>query len=129
MRFTFLAVAFLTSVGCQSPVAPRVVGTWGGTQASLILDPSGGTVSYPCGAGTVDSTWSFTSDGRFTGSGLHYFGGGPAPAQGRQPHPARYTGQVAGDNLDLSVILTDVNQTLGPFRLVRGGPVVRELCV
>ena len=129
MRLTFLAVSFLAIIGCNSPVAPVVVGNWGGTQVSLVLAPSGGTVGYQCGAGTVDSTWSFTSDGRFTGSGLHYFGGGPAPAQGRQPHPARYTGQVSGDVLDLTVILTDVNQTLGPFRLVRGGPVVRELCV
>ena len=128
MRLSLLFVPLLAVIGCTSPTAPAVAGNWGGTQASLILARSGGTVSYQCGAGTIDSTWSLTTDGRFAGTGLHYFGGGPVPVQGRPPRPARYEGQVDGDVLTLTVVLTDAGQTLGPFRLLRGGPVVRELC-
>lgn len=129
MRLPLLAFSLLAAIGCASPTLPDLSGEWGGTQASMVLAPSGGTLSYACGAGTIDSAWSLASDGRFTASGLHYFGGGPLPPQGRPPHPARYSGQVDGDVLMLTVVLTDLSQTLGPFRLIRGGPVLHELCV
>ena len=117
------------AIGCSSPTAPSVLGSWGGTEASLTLARSGGALSYACGAGTIDSTWRLTPGGEFTGSGQHFFGGGPMPVQGRPPHPARYTGLVDGDQLTLTVTLTDLIQTLGPFHLVRGGPPVLEQCV
>jgi hypothetical protein len=116
-------------VGCVSLTAPAVVGTWGGTQASLALDRTGGALTYPCGAGTIDSTWTLSGSGAFSASGQHFFGGGPEPAQGRPPHPARYTGQVNGALLTLVVTVLDLNETLGPFTLVRGGPPVHEICV
>jgi hypothetical protein len=128
MRVSTLLVG-LVALGCFSPTAPDVLGTWGGQDASLVLSTSGGTVSYPCGAGTIDSGWTLSAGGRFVASGEHFFGGGPLPPQGRPPHPARYVGQVEGHNLTLAVTLTDLNQTLGPFYLVRGGPVVVEQCV
>jgi len=121
--------AWALIVGCGSPTAASILGDWGGSQASLTLARSGGTLSYPCGAGTIDSGWSIAADGRFTASGRHYFGGGPVPSQGRPPHPATYTGSVAGDDLTLTVTLIDLEQKLGPFHLVRGGPPVPEQCV
>ena len=116
------------AMGCSSPTALAVLGSWGGKEASLVLTPSGGALSYACGAGTVDSAWMFSDARQFLASGQHFFGGGPAPPQGHPPHPARYTGQVEGDVFTLSVTLTDLNQSLGPFHLVRGGPTVEELC-
>ena len=121
-------VVLLLALGCSSPTAPAVLGSWGGTQASLVLTPAGGTLSYACGAGTVDSAWMLSDAGRFLASGQHFFGGGPVPPQGHPPHPARYTGQVQGDVFTLSVTLSDLNQSLGPFHLVRGGPTVEEVC-
>lgn len=123
-----IALVLLT-LGCTSTTLPDVVGEWGGTQASMTLGPSGGTLNYQCGAGTIDSAWSLAAGGRFTASGRHYFGGGPLPSEGRPPHPARYTGQVEGRVLMLTVVLTDLSQTIGPFRLIGGGPVVHELCL
>ena len=117
------------ALACSSPTAPDVLGSWGGTEASLVLTSSGGAISYACGSGTIDSGWTLSRTGQFVASGQHFFGGGPVPPQGRPPHPARYMGQVQGDDLTLTVTLTDLNQTLGPFHLVRGGPVVVELCV
>ena len=116
------------ALGCCSPIAPALLGSWGGTEASLVLTSSGGTLSYVCGAGTVDSAWTLSDAGQFLASGQHFFGGGPVPPQGRPPHPARYTGQVQGDVFTLAVTLSDLNQSLGPFHLVRGGPTVEELC-
>jgi hypothetical protein len=127
MRISRLAL--LLALGCSSITRPEVVGSWGGSEASLVLTPSGGSLNYPCGAGTIDSAWTVGPDGQFAASGLHYFGGGPVPPQGRPPHPARYSGEMRGDDLLLTVTLTDLGETLGPFHLVRGGPAVQEQCV
>lgn len=116
-------------LGCASPTAVNMLGSWGGREASLTLELSGGSLSYPCGAGTIDSAWTLGADGQFSGTGEHFFGGGPMPVQGRPPHPARYAGTLDGDKLTLSVTLIDLDQTLGPFHLVRGGPPVLEQCV
>ncbi len=128
MRLSTLALLGL-ALACASPTAPTIVGDWGGQQASLTLTISGGTAAYQCGAGTIDSAWTITSDGQFSALGVHYFGGGPVPQGGTPPHPARYSGQVDGQFLTLTVFVTDLQQTLGPFRLIRGGPAVHELCV
>jgi hypothetical protein len=50
------------------------------------------------------------------------------PPQGHPPHPARYSGQVNGDDLTLTVTLSDLSQSLGPFHLIRRGPAVLEQC-
>jgi hypothetical protein len=117
------------AVACSSPTAPGAEGTWGGTEASLSLTRSGGTLSYACGAGTIDSAWTLTRDGRFAATGQHFFGGGPVPPQGHPPHPARYSGQMRDADLVLTITLTDLGQTLGPYRLTRGGPEVFEQCL
>jgi len=128
MRILTLALLSV-ALACFSPTAPEALGTWGGQEASLVLTTSGGQVAYACGAGTIDSAWTISRAGQFAASGQHFFGGGPVPPQGRPPHPAHYSGQVQGNDLTLTVTLTDLNQTLGPFHLVRGGPAVVEQCV
>lgn len=116
-------------LSCSAPTAPEAQGDWGGPDASLSLSRAGGTLSYTCGAGTVDPAWDLSRDGRLTATGQHFFGGGPVPAAGRPGHPARYSGRIEGNTLVLAVTLLDLGQTLGPFRLVRGGPRVQELCL
>jgi hypothetical protein len=128
MRISTLVLLPL-ALGCYSPTAPDALGTWGGQEASLVLAASGGELSYACGAGTVDAGWTLSREGQFVASGEHFFGGGPVPPQGRPPHPARYSGRVQGDDFTLTVTLTDLKQTLGPFHLVRGGPSVFEQCL
>ena len=116
-------------LSCSAPTAPEAEGDWGGPDASLSLSRAGGMLNYTCGTGTMDSAWVLGRDGRLTATGEHFFGGGPLPPAGRPPHPARYSGSVEGDTLVLTVTVTDLVQTLGPFRLVRGGPRVQELCL
>ena len=117
------------AAACSSPTAPIAEGTWGGSEVSLTLTRSGGTLSYQCGAGTIDSSWTLTRDGHLVATGQHFFGGGPVPPQGHPPHPAQYIGQIRGADLILTVTLLDLGQTLGPYRLIRGGPEVAELCL
>ncbi len=126
LRFLSLLIPLILS--CSSPTAPDLEGSWGGTEVSLELAGSVGTLTYLCGSGTIDFL-TLSSDGRFAATGVHYFGGGPVPPQGHPAHPARYAGRVEGDRLTLTAHLIDLGQTLGPYRLVRGGPAVTELCV
>ena len=122
-----LVLAFVAA--CASPTAPDLSGEWGGAQVSLTLDRSGGALTYACATGTIDSTWTLDANGVFAGSGEHYFAGGPIPPGGGTPHPARYAGEVDGVVFTLTVTLTDLDETLGPFTLVRDGPPVHVLCL
>lgn len=115
--------------GCSGPTGPVAHGQWGGTEASLSLARSGGTLGYACGEGTIDSGWTVTAGGQFRATGQHFFGGGPLPSQGHPPHPARYAGYLHGSRLTLTVILLDLPDTLGPFHLTRGGPWVTVECL
>jgi hypothetical protein len=121
--------AVALAAACSSSTAPEASEVWGGTEASLTLTPAGGSVSYPCGSGTIDSGWTIGGGGRLLGTGQHFFGGGPLPPEGRPPHAARYFGQISGTALTLSVIVTDLRDTLGPYQLTRGGPEVMEQCL
>lgn len=121
----FVAMA----LACTTPTEPTVIGKWGGTVASLVLDSSGGTIQYQCGSGTIDPGWNLTPDGTFSATGLHYYGGGPVPSGGHPSHPASYAGHVAGNHMTLTVTVTDTDAVLGPFDLVRNGPPVSEICV
>jgi len=114
------ALSFLLALGCASPTSPDPIGQWGSNDANLTLSRSGGTIEYGCGLGTIDSTWSVGTSGRFTATGMHFTEGGPVPIGGVPPHPARYLGTLQGRWLTLSVALTDLNQTLGPYSLERG---------
>jgi hypothetical protein len=119
----------LAALACHAPTAPEPVGTWGGQEASLVLSGSGGTMSYACGSSTVDSAWTIGAGGTFSATGLYYFGGGPVPPGGAVPHPARYAGLILDDSFTISITLTDLNETLGPFHMVRDGPLVVQRCV
>lgn len=117
---SILVLSFLLALGCASPTSPDPIGQWGSNDANLTLSRSGGTIEYGCGLGTIDSTWSVGTSGQFTATGMHYTEGGPVPIGGVPPHPARYRGTLRDPWLTLSVTLTDLDQTLGPYRLERG---------
>ncbi|HXI21810.1 MAG TPA: hypothetical protein VNH46_12020 [Gemmatimonadales bacterium] len=128
-RNALLPLTFALALSCSSATGPSVTGDWGGQGASLSLTAAGGTVNYSCGNGTIDPGWTLDRDGRFAATGMHSFGGGPVPPGGNHPYPATYAGQVRGDTLTFSVTITDLQQTLGPFLLLRNGPVAVQQCV
>ncbi len=105
------------------------VGLWSSSAVSLELRAEGGTLSYQCGAGTIAGDWRLDPDGTFTGTGEHFFGGGPAPIEGRPPNRARYSGRIHGRRFTLTVSLIDLGQQLGPFELTRGETIVGPVCL
>ncbi len=133
MARTALLPALLLLIGVaacgETGTGPSVAGGWGGQAASLQLAPEGGVIQYQCGAGTIDSGWTFTKRGAFTAVGVHFFGGGPMPPEGQPGYPARYSGQLVGSRLTFTVTVAELNQVLGPFEVVRDGPRVANMCV
>ena len=67
-------------------------------------------------------TAAVDADGRFESTGEHIRGRGAAPRPGELPdrHPAHYAGRIRGDVMTLTVLLTDIDQTVGTFEVGRG---------
>lgn len=94
-------------------------GTWGGKGIVLQVTEDGATVDYDCAHGTVERI-EFKGDG-FEARGTHTFESfGPTRGGGESARPARYTGRVSGDEMTLTVTLTDTLQEVGTFSLTRG---------
>jgi hypothetical protein len=120
-----VAGAIAVVVACRNPIAggDRVAaGTWGGTSIRLEVTAQGATIEYDCAHGTIDEPLVTDRDGRFTLAGTHVREHGGPIRQDEQPdrHPARYQGQLTGDTLRLTVMLTDLQQNVGTFTLMRG---------
>ena len=112
----------LTAAYCVVVIGERFDGTWGGSGILIVVKSNTATLSYNCGSGTMNLPADIADDGRFEATGEHIRGGGAAPRAGDVPdrHPAHYAGHVRGDVMTLTVLLTDVDQTLGTFQLTRG---------
>src|SRR5262245_47867045 len=115
-----IAVALSLIAGC-APTTPSAIvsGTWGGDHIRLDVTSLGATVEYDCAHGTIDEPLSPDRQGHFSAAGTHTIEPG-GPVRVDEPvsrHPAQYTGQVSGDTLQLTVTVTDTQQTLGPFSL------------
>ena len=119
----------ILGLGCESPTGPDVAGQWGGAEADLTLAASGGSIEYPCATATIDPAWKLSRDGHWSGTGQHFFGGGPLPAGGQPPHPVSYSGQLTGKTLTFTVTLLDLHQVLGPYTVERGRSVALNYCL
>ena len=100
-----------------------------GQRRRCTLTRAGGSVEYLCGTGTIDAGWGVGTGGRWHATGQYFTGGGPVPAEGRPPHPATYAGEFKGDVLTFSVIVSDLDTTLGPYTVALGKPGASEMCL
>jgi hypothetical protein len=97
-------------------------GTWGGDHISMAVTDGGANIEYDCAHGTIDQPLILDANGHFDATGIHVFEhGGPVYAN-EEPdaHPARYTGQVIGTTMTLTIVTTDQNRTIGTFTLTFG---------
>ncbi|MCA1634525.1 MAG: hypothetical protein LC802_12730 [Acidobacteria bacterium] len=97
-------------------------GVWGGQHIRMNVRADGASVEYDCAHGTIDETLELDNEGRFDAKGTHVREG-PGPIRvGKLPRsrPARYTGRVGGDEMSLTLTLTDTSQEIGTYTLTRG---------
>ncbi len=117
-------------------------GTWGGPHLIFTVTESGATLEFECAHGAIDQIVLLDTNGRFDVRGTHETEtGGPtrdisvsnedssgvskeAIATG---HPARYTGQIKGPIMTLTV--TDRANSLGTFTLTSGAMPRLKKCL
>ena len=97
---------------------PPLAGTWGGDNAGLIATDSSAHVHIGCTAGDVAGPLQVGTDGRFNVAGRYNITLYPV-ARGPD-HPSRFSGQIEGIVMTLTVALTDTAVTLGPVQLTLG---------
>ncbi|SRR6266542_2186743 len=121
-----LMAMLVGSVACGTlgePDRGRVAdGTWGGDHIRLAVTATSATTEYDCAHGTIDQPLMADRDGRLSVTGTHTFEhGGPIRVdESADRHPARYEGRLIDDTLQLTVTITDTQQTLGTFTVKRG---------
>lgn len=106
----------------RAPQRSVPLGTWGGEHIRIIVNADGASVEYDCAHGTLVGTLILNAENKFTITGSH-MREGPGPIRigiTRKSRPARYEGKVTGDDMTLTVTLTDTDDEVGTFTLRRG---------
>ncbi len=96
-------------------------GAWGGDQIMVQTRDDGAVLEYDCAHGTIDGPLLLDRQGVFHAAGVHVpEGAGPGREDGKPTsRPASYTGRVEGDTIILTVTLTDTEEEIGTFTVVR----------
>jgi len=114
-------LSMLVALACyNSSSAPitEVVGTWGGDDAGLIVTDTNVHIHIGCTLGDALGPIRPDANGRFEASGTYNVDA--FPIDRGIVHPARFTGQITGQTMTLTVSLTDTARVLGPVTLTLG---------
>ena len=116
-------------------------GMWGGQHVRLDVTARGARVEFDCAHGTLEGPVTLDAGQRFDvrGTFTRERGGptrippdaadGQTSDEGADTFPARYTGQVKGKSLTLTVAALDSGETLGTFSLGHGRQPVLTKCL
>jgi hypothetical protein len=118
-NLTFLSIAVLLACyNSSTPPITEVVGTWGGENAGLIVSDTSAHVHIGCTLGDAKGPIHPDAEGRFEATGTYNVDA--YPIDRGILHPARFTGQIVGRSMTLTVVLTDNDRQLGPVTLIYG---------
>jgi hypothetical protein len=107
------------------------VGLWGGEHISMQVADQQTTIEYDCAHGTIDQRIALDRRGRFNVSGMQVQErGGPARQDGQPAgYPVRFSGQVNGKTMKLSVRNSVTKELIGVFTLVYGSQPKLRKCM
>jgi hypothetical protein len=103
-----------------------ITGTWGGDDAGLIASDSSAHAHIGCTFGDTKGPIITDGSGHFDTPGT--FDVDAYPVARDIVHPARFTGEVKGQTMVLTVVLTDTTRTLGPVILTYGKEPQMGVC-
>ena len=103
------------------PTTPVKAGQWGGPHIAMTVAPSKTDIEFDCGKATVSGAIDADADGAFTANGT-FMPERPGPTSPDAPpsRPMRMTGTAKGDDMRVTIVLTDRNETIGDFSLTLG---------
>jgi hypothetical protein len=96
----------------------EIVGTWGGDNAGLIVSGTDVHIHIGCTLGDAVGPIRPDANGQFEANGTYNVDA--YPVDRGIVHPARFTGQITGLTMTLTVSLTDTARVLGPVTLIYG---------
>lgn len=121
MKRILVLPAILALLACSGTVSKRITeveGRWGGDNAGLIVDDAGAHVHIGCTLGNAAGPIRPDANGRFEAIGTYNVDA--YPVDRGITHPARFSGQIIGQAMTLTVALTDTARVLGPVTLIYG---------
>jgi hypothetical protein len=90
------------------PVVTAQNGHWGTNGAELDVTANGGTLYFNCSRGSLDQSLILDSNGDFDVTGTVVYTGGPIiVGHPNTAKPARYTGNVNGNEMTISIAYSD----------------------
>lgn len=104
--------------------------TWGGEHVRIEFNDGEARVEFDCAHGTITDLLKTDSEGRFSLNGT-YVREGPGPIRLKAPRvsqPARYSGTIKGEEMSLTLTLTNTSQEIGTFTLTRGSEGLIRKC-
>lgn len=110
--------------GNDKPVTSSVpVGTWGGEHVSMEITERGASVEFDCAHAAIDRKIILGGRGRFDvpGTYVEEHGGPLRENEQLNSYPARFTGQIKGKRMKLTVTHSDTKKIIGTFTLIYGG--------
>ena len=119
-------VAACILTGCamtatMAPDSPVKSGQWGGPHISMTVASASTDIEFDCGRATAPGTIETDAEGRFVTSGTFLQERpGPTTPDGPPQRPMRLSGTVKGNDMQVSIVLTDSNEDLGSFTLTFG---------
>lgn len=104
-------------------------GQWAGEHIIMAVGAASTLIEFDCGRATVRGAINVDRNGEFTASGT-FFQEGPGASRPGDPaqFPMRISGTVKGDEMHVSVVLTDNNQPVGSFTVTFGGTARLAKC-
>jgi len=121
MARILLFPAILAAVACSAATSTPitdVVGTWGGDNAGMIVSGNDVHVHIGCTLGDAVGPIRTDANGRFEAIGTYNVDA--YPVDRGILHPAKFSGQIVGLTMTLTVSLTDTARVLGPVTLTYG---------
>lgn len=109
------------SATSMAPDSPVKAGQWGGPHISMTVASASTDIEFDCGRATAPGTIDTDAEGRFVTSGTFLQERpGPTTPDGPTQRPMRLSGTVRGNDMQVSIVLTDSNEDLGSFTLTFG---------
>jgi len=108
---------------------PVATGTWGGEHIILEVSGKGAEVEFDCAHGKITEPMALNKHGDFDVAGtLSPEHGGPMRQDETENlKPARYSGHVEGDTMNVTVTV-DKDETVGTYTLTRGKQTMLRKC-
>ena len=109
------------SATSMAPDSPVKAGQWGGPHISMTVASASTDIEFDCAKASVAGAIDTDRSGAFSVAGTFQpERPGPTRPTGPPSRPMRLSGTVEGDEMHVTVVLTDQNEDVGMFALTFG---------